>query len=76
MPPAARRRRERERPVRVSGWLSHRGEKKSLNEQDLLKLAAELVRRVHVRTSLTPPPGWPVVSRSGGAWRRWPRGLR
>ncbi len=34
-----------ERPVRVSGWLSYRGEKKSLTEKDLLRLAAELVRR-------------------------------
>lgn len=26
--------------------------------------------------SLTPPRGWSAVSRSGGAWLRWLRGLR
>ncbi|MFE1771001.1 NACHT domain-containing protein [Streptomyces sp. NPDC059008] len=35
-----------ERPLRISGWLSFRGEKKSLSEQELHKLAAELLRRV------------------------------
>ncbi|MCK7622369.1 NACHT domain-containing protein [Streptomyces sp. RS10V-4] len=35
-----------ERPVRIAGWLSFRGEKKSLDERALHKLAAELVRRV------------------------------
>ncbi|GAA3169334.1 MULTISPECIES: NACHT domain-containing protein [Streptomyces] len=34
-----------ERPVRMSGWLSFRGEKKQLSEKDLHKLASELVRR-------------------------------
>ncbi|MEU3708516.1 NACHT domain-containing protein [Streptomyces catenulae] len=34
-----------ERPVRMSGWLSFRGEKKRLGEKELHRLASELVRR-------------------------------
>lgn len=34
-----------EKPVRISGFVSFRGEKRVLDEQDLEKLAAELVRR-------------------------------
>jgi len=42
-------------PVRISGYVSFKGEKRTLNEDDLRKLAAELVKRA-VRAGERPVP--------------------
>ncbi|WP_455353649.1 NACHT domain-containing protein [Streptomyces sp. SYSU K217416] len=44
-----------DKPVRVSGLVSFRGEKRALTEKDVAKLAAELVRRA-LRTGERPVP--------------------
>ena len=43
-----------EKPVRISGFVSFRGEKRTVGEKELTKLAAELVARA-LRTGERPP---------------------